>query len=59
LAATDVGAVTTLYAKSADPEEAAAGPRACSLGGAPPSTGAFWVSSGILALSLLRRRRAR
>jgi hypothetical protein len=59
LAATDVGAVTTLYAKSADPEEATAGPRACSFGGAPPSAGAFWVSSGIFALSLLRRRRAR
>ena len=59
LALTDVSAVTTLYAKSADPEEAKAGARACSFGRAPASEGALAVSAGILALSLLRRRRAR
>jgi hypothetical protein len=59
LALTDVGAVTTLYAKSADPEEAKAGARACSFGGVPQSGTAFWISSGIFALSLVRRRRAR
>jgi hypothetical protein len=59
LAATDVGAVSTLYAKSADAEEAAAGPRACSFGGVPQNRAAFWVTSGIFALSLLRRRRPR
>ena len=59
LALTDVGAVTTLYEKSADAEEAKAGPRACSFGGAPHGASAFWVSTGIFALSLLRRRRAR
>lgn len=59
LALTDVSAVTTLYSKSADPEEAKAGARACSFGRAPVSQGALGVSVGILALSLLRRRRAR
>jgi len=59
LAPTDVGAVTTLYEKSADPEEAQAGARACSFGGVPQSDGATWISAGIFALSLLRRRRAR
>jgi hypothetical protein len=59
LAATDVGAVTTLYAKSADPDEAKAGARACSFAGVPRSGGAFWVSASIFAISLLRRRRAR
>jgi hypothetical protein len=58
LALTDVGAVTTLYEKTADAEEAKAGPRACSFGGVPPGGSALWVSSGIFALSLLRRRRA-
>ena len=59
LALTDVGAVTTLYAKTEDPEEAKAGARACSFGGVPTSSGALWVSAGIFGLSLLRRRRAR
>ena len=59
LALTDVSAVTTLYAQSADPEEAKAGARACSFGRAPTSEGALAASAGILALSLLRRRRAR
>jgi hypothetical protein len=59
LAVTDVGAMTTLYAKSADAEEAAAGPRACSFGGAPPRGEASWLAGGIFALSWLRRRRAR
>ena len=59
LALTDVSAVTTLYATSADPEEAKAGARACSFGRAPANAGVLGVSAGILALSLLRRRRAR
>jgi uncharacterized protein (TIGR03382 family) len=51
--------VTTLYAKSADPEEAAAGPRARSFGGVPPNGEPLWVAAGVFALSWLRRRRAR
>jgi len=58
LAHTDVGAVTVLYAKHVDPEEAKAGARACSFGGAPLS-GSAWASSAIFGLLLLRRRRAR
>ena len=59
LAATDVGALGTLYAEQEDPEEAKAGPRACSFGGAPAAGGAAWVSGAILGLMLLRRRRSR
>jgi hypothetical protein len=59
LAVTDTTAITTLYAKSEDPEEAKAGPRACSFGGVPQTGGAFWLSGAIFGLSLLRRRRAR
>lgn len=59
LATTDVGALGTLYAQSADPEEAKAGTRACSFGGVPASHGALWVSGAIFGLGLLRRRRAR
>lgn len=59
LATTDVGALGTLYAESADPEEAQAGPRACSFGAVPTSHGASWVPGAILGLALLRRRRAR
>lgn len=59
LATTDVGAIATLYAASADPEEAKAGARACSFGGAPRGSGGSWLLAGFLGLSLLRRRRAR
>jgi Matrixin len=59
LATTDVGALGTLYAQSEDPEEAQAGARACSFGGVPQSGGALAVSSAILGLMLLGRRRAR
>jgi hypothetical protein len=59
LALTDVGAMTTLYAKSPDREEATAGTSACSFGRAPRSSAAFWVSSSIFALWLRRRPRAR
>lgn len=59
LATTDVGALGTLYAESADPEEAKAGPRACNFGGVPASQGAFWVSGALFGLALLRRRPAR
>lgn len=59
LATTDVSALSTLYAESEDPEEAAAGPTACSVGaagrGSNPSWG--WISAGIVGVSLLRRRR--
>lgn len=55
LAATDVGAVTTLYAQvqSAD---ATGGPKACSFG-RTRSSGAPAVLAAIFGLSLLRRRR--
>lgn len=59
LAGTDVTALTTLYAASADPEEAQAGPRACSFGGVPASGGVGALSAAIFGLALLRRRRAR
>jgi len=52
-------ALGTLYAESADQEEAKAGPRACSFGGVPASAGALWVSAAIFGLGLARRRRAR
>lgn len=55
LAATDVGAVTTLYAQ-VDSEEASAGPKACSFGPGR-SVGAPAALAAILGLSLLRRRR--
>jgi hypothetical protein len=59
LATTDVSALSTLYAESGDPEESAAGPRACSVGaagrGSNPSWG--WISAGIVGVCLLRRRR--
>jgi Matrixin len=59
LATTDTTALGTLYAESADPTEASAGPKACSLGGVPQGSGALAVSAGILGLTLLRRRRSR
>ena len=58
LALTDVGAVTTLYAKNTEPDEATTGASACSFGRASRSGAAFWVSGGIFALWLGRRRRA-
>jgi hypothetical protein len=57
LANTDIGALGTLYAKSADPEEAKAGARACSFGGVPQSRDALWLSAAIFGLGLWRRRR--
>jgi hypothetical protein len=59
LATTDIGALGTLYAKSADAEEAQAGPRACSFGGAPADASAAWLSALIFGLGAARRRRAR
>lgn len=61
LAVTDIGAVTVLYAKHVDAEEAKTGARACSFGGAPLSGGGSgaWLSGAIFGLALLRRRRAR
>jgi hypothetical protein len=59
LSATDVAAVSTLYASVEGPEEAAAGPRACSFVGAPGAAGgAGWVSGLILGLLVARRRRS-
>jgi hypothetical protein len=59
LRSSDTTAIQTLYAQSADPEEAKAGPRACSFGGVPQTGGAFWLSSAIFGFALGRRRRAR
>lgn len=58
LAATDVNAVTTLYSSVEDPEEAAAGPRACSFVAAPGSGRLGLAISALFGLALLRRRRA-
>lgn len=57
LAATDVSAVSTLYAQ-VEPEEASQGPQACSFGQAR-SAGEDTFFAAIFGLSLLRRRRAR
>lgn len=61
LAVTDIGAVTVLYAKHVDAEEAKTGARSCSIGLAPLSGGGSgaWLSGAIFGLALLRRRRAR
>lgn len=57
LSATDLAAVSTLYAASEDPEEAAAGPRACSFVGAPGGVSGFaWVSGLVLGWLVARRR---
>ena len=58
LSSTDVGAVSTLYAGSQEPEPAstAAG---CSSGAAPVSAGSTLLSGLVLGLGLARRRRAR
>jgi hypothetical protein len=58
LSATDTTAITTLYVANQDPEEAKAGPRACSFGVAPAGESA-WISGLMAGLLLLRRRRAR
>lgn len=58
LSGTDTSALKTLYAEVEDPEEAAAGPRACSLTGAPQGRGWVWVSGLVLGLCVLGRRRA-
>lgn len=57
LADTDVSAISTLYAETEDPEEAAAGPRACSFGGAPQGSPWAWISAALAGLALARRRR--
>jgi hypothetical protein len=59
LAATDVTALSALYAESEDPEEAAAGPRGCSFVGAPSRASGFaWASGLVLGVLLARRRRS-
>jgi hypothetical protein len=59
LASTDLTAMSALYADTEDPEEAAAGPRACSVGGAhQPYNGSWaWISAAFVGLALVRRRR--
>ncbi len=60
LSATDVGAVSALYAESAPPEETAAvaGAQACSVA-VPGGHGAMgWLPSGLLLLVAWRRRRS-
>ena len=57
LAATDVAALTTLYAETANAEETAAGPRACSFVAAPGGASWGWISGLIVGLALARRRR--
>jgi hypothetical protein len=60
LESTDVSAVSLLYADAASSEEKAAGPRACSFGGAPAgSSGLSWVASLVLGFALTRRRSRR
>lgn len=56
LAATDVGAVSTLYAQ-VDSSEASGGPKACSFGPARSGRG-YAAFAVIFGLSLVRRRRA-
>lgn len=58
LSSTDVGAVSTLYADSAAPEEVAAGPPACSFAAPARSGGAAWLLGLLGGLSIRRRRRA-
>lgn len=58
LAATDVAAVSALYASAEDPEESAAGPRACAFVGAPAGTsGVAWAGLVVLGAWANRRRR--
>jgi hypothetical protein len=59
LSATDVGAVTTLYAASQAPEQGDAGGAGCSFGGAPVPRGALGLFGLVFGLGLLRRRAAR
>ncbi len=56
LSTTDTGALSALYAEREDPEEAAAGPRACSFGAARYGAGVGWSSVVVLGLGLSRRR---
>jgi hypothetical protein len=59
LAPSDVAALTTLYAESEDPEEAAAGPRCAFVGAAGAgSAGYGWAAGLILGLLVARRRRS-
>jgi hypothetical protein len=58
LSTTDVAAVSALYAGAEDPEEAAAGPRACAFVGAPAGTsGLTWAGLVVLGAWASRRRR--
>lgn len=59
LSGTDVSALSILYTANQDPEEAQAGPRACSFAGAPVSGSGWAVSAAIFGLALLGRRRRR
>lgn len=59
LSATDVTAVSTLYVAAEDPEEAAAGPPACSFAVGSSGGLASWAPGALFGLLLLRRRRGR
>jgi hypothetical protein len=57
LSTTDVAAVSALYAEAENPEEAAAGPRACAfVGTAAGSSGAGWAAALLLGLVVRRRK---
>lgn len=59
LSTTDIAAVSTLYASVEDSEEAAAGPRACSVVAASQrANGIGWVAGLILGLLVARRQRS-
>jgi hypothetical protein len=57
LSGTDTLALANLYAAHEDPEEAAAGPKACSFVAVPAGPGSVWAPSLLLGLLALRRRR--
>jgi hypothetical protein len=57
LSETDISALSILYAGNEDPEEVAAGTRACSLAAVPGPGSGGWISGVILGLGLVVRRR--
>jgi hypothetical protein len=58
LSDTDVSALSILYVTNEDPEEVAAGTRACSLAAAPSRGPWGWISGVIVGLGLVLRRRS-
>jgi MYXO-CTERM domain-containing protein len=60
LSATDVNAVSSLYAENQAPEETAAvAARACTFGGVPAPGGSGWVLGLLVGAGFLARRRSR